>query len=92
MSKEVETVVVSYQEFTDYEFIPPASYFIMDSLQNYVFYKTSDRAKAQNACDEYYGKGRYTVKASKITKGKIKNEAGIYTVTGTTTRRGQKRY
>ena len=87
MSKEVETVVVSYQEFTDYEFIPPASYFIMDSLQNYVFYKTSDRAKAQNACDEQYGKGRYTVKASKITKGKIKNESGEYTVRGTQSRR-----
>lgn len=87
MSKEVETVVVSYQEFTDYEFVPPASYFIMDSLQNYVFYKTSDRAKAQNACDAYYGKGKYTVKASKITKGKIKNESGGYTVRGTQSRR-----
>ena len=84
--------MVSYAEFTDIDFIPPANFFVMDSMQNYNFIHTSDRSKAQQWCDNHFGKGRYTVKASKITKGKIKNESGEYTAVGTSTRRGQKKY
>ena len=89
--KEVKVTIVSFEEFSDYEFQPPATFYIMDCLQNYHFVHTSDRKVAQDWVDETFGKGRYTVKASKIQKTKFKNEAGIYTVTGTSTRRGQKR-
>lgn len=91
MSKELKITTVDYNTFTDYEFIPPATFFVMDSLQNYHFIHTSDRKVAQDWCDDYFGKSKYTVKASKEQKTKIKNEAGIYTCTGTSTRRGQKR-
>lgn len=89
--KELKTTVVDYNTFTDYEFIPPATFFVMDSLQNYHFIHTSDRKVAQDWCDDYFGSGRYLVKASKLQKTKVRNEAGIYTVTGTSTRRGQKK-
>ena len=44
--KEIKVTVVSYAEFTDYEFQPPSSFFIMDSMQNYIFYNTRSRAAA----------------------------------------------
>jgi len=91
MSKELKITTVDYISFTDYEFMPPATFFVMDSLQNYHFIHTSDRKVAQDWCDDYFGKSKYMVKASKLQKTKIKNEAGIYTVTGTSTRRGQKK-
>lgn len=79
--KEIKTTVVSYEEFTGTDFNPPSSFFVMDSLQNYTFYHTSSRALAQNACDEYYGKSKYKVIASKLEKG-----SGNYTVRGTQSR------
>jgi len=88
---KIKTTIVSYEEFSDYMFIPPATYYIMDSMQNYFFIHTSDRQAAQQVVNEKYGENRYTVVAAKITKGRIKNEAGIYTCTGVSTRRGQKK-
>jgi len=35
MSKELKVTVVDYKTFTDIDFIPPSTFFIMDSLQNY---------------------------------------------------------
>lgn len=87
MSKEVEYVVVSYEQFTDYEFIPPATFYIMSATQDYYFFKTSDRAKAQARCDELFD-GKYTVKASKNQVGKSKQENGGYSATGVSSRKG----
>lgn len=77
---------VSYEEFTDYEFQPPSTFFVKSALGIYYFIHTSKRQVAQEWADEFFGKNRYTVVASKIQKG-----SGNITVTGTSTRRGQKR-
>jgi hypothetical protein len=90
--KEVKVTVVSYEDFSDYEFNPPATFYIMDCLQNYHFVHTSDRKVAQDWVDETFGKGRYTVKASKIQKTKFKSESGTYSAVGVATRKGQKKY
>ena len=70
MSKEQKVTVVSYEQFTDIDFIPPANFFVMDSMQNYHFIHTGNRAKAQEYVDGEFGKGRYTVRASKMSKSK----------------------
>ena len=90
--KEVKVTMVSFEEFSDYEFNPPATFYIMDCLQNYHFVHTSDRKVAQDWVDETFGKGRYTVKASKIQKTKFKSESGTYSAVGVATRKGQKKY
>jgi len=81
---------VTFEEFSNYEFIPPATFFIQNALGDYVFIHTSKRAVAQEWVDTEYGKGRYTVKASKLQKGK---ELGEHSkpAYGTATRKGQKR-
>ena len=68
MAKELKITTVSYATFTDIEFIPPASWYITDALQNYHFIHTSRREVAQEWADSHYGKGKYKVKASKINR------------------------
>lgn len=82
--------VVTYEQFSNYEFIPPATFFIQNALGEYIFIHTSKRQVAQDWVNEEYGKGRYAVKASKLQKGK---ELGEHSkpAYGTATRRGQKR-
>lgn len=82
--------IVSFEQFSNYEFIPPATFFIQNALGEYIFIHTASRATAQEWVNEEYGKGRYTVKASKLQKGK---ELGEHSkpAFGTATRRGQKR-
>lgn len=88
---KIKVTQVSYAEFTDYDFQPPATFYVMDSLQNYTFIHTSQRAVAQEVVDEIYGKGRYTIKAAKQQKTKSKLESGGLSCTGTSTRRGQRK-
>lgn len=84
---KIKVTQVSYTEFTEYEFNPPATFYVMDSLQNYTFIHTSQRAVAQEVVDEIYGKGRYTIKAAKQQKTKPRTESGQFTCTGTASRR-----
>ena len=73
MSKQ-KTTVILFEEFSNYEFIAPATFFIQNAMGEYIFIHTAQRAIAQAWVDEEYGKGRYTVKASKLQKGKPLDE------------------
>lgn len=85
--KDIEYVVVSFEEYSDYSFQDPGTYYSVSAMQEYYFYKTSDRAKAQAKCDELFGTNRYVVKTSKIIKTKSKLESGGFSCTGTASRR-----
>lgn len=89
---KIKTTVVSYAEFSEYDFIPPANFYIMDSMQNYFFVHTSKREDAQAVVNEVYGKNRYTVIPSKQQKTKSRREDGGYSAVGVGTRKGQKKY
>jgi hypothetical protein len=67
---KIKITQVSYAEYTDYDFVEPATFFVMDAMQNYTFVHTSKREVAQRIADEIYGVGMYVVKASKIQKTK----------------------
>lgn len=82
--------LVSYAEFAAWEFIPPATFFIKDAMGDYVFVHTAKRQVAQDWVDNEYGKGRYSVNASRLQKGKELGEDSKPAF-GTATRRGQKR-
>lgn len=66
MSK-CKTTIITFEEFTDDDFKKPSNFYIMDAMQNYVFFHTRDRAVAQSWCDTIYD-GVYTVNASKMNK------------------------
>lgn len=83
---KIKTTVVSYAEFSEYDFIPPANFYIMDSMQNYFFVHTSKREDAQAVVNEVYGKNRYTVIPSKQVKTKPRTEFGL-SATGSNTRK-----
>ena len=90
--KEIRVSVISYEQYVDYEYVDIATWFVVDAMQNYVYFHTAKRELAQQACDERYGKGKYTVKTSKIQKTKSKLESGGLSCYGTATRKGQKAY
>lgn len=83
----LKVTVLSFDEVTAIDFTPPATFFIVNALGDYIFVHTRDRSAAQAYIDEEYGKGKYAVKASKLQQAK-----GDLSVRGTQTRRGQKRY
>lgn len=90
--KEVEVVMVSYEDYVGYDFVEPGLFFSVSAMQIYYFYKTSDRVAAQLKCDEIFGPNRYVVKTSKIIKTKSKLESGGQSVYATATTKGQKKY
>ncbi len=69
----------------------PSNLYIINAMGDRVFFKTKDRAAAQQAADELYGKGRYTVRTVKDMKTKSKLESGLLSCYGTQSRRGQKK-
>lgn len=86
--KEIEVVIVSYDDYTSYDFVEPGSYFSMSASQEYYFYKTSKRELAQQKCDSLFGVGKYSVKTSKNIATKSKREDGGVSASGTNTRKG----
>lgn len=89
---EIKITVVSFEQYTDYEFIDPATWFVMTATQDYYYFHTSKREVAQAKADELFGKGKYVVKTSKMQKTKSKLESGGLSCTGVSTRKGQKKY
>lgn len=70
----------------------PSNLYIINAMGDRVFFKTKDRAAAQQAADKLYGKGRYVVRTVKDMKTKSKLESGLLSCYGTATRKGQKKY
>lgn len=67
MSKtKVRTTVLSQDEYFGGEISDPAKFFIQNALGDFIFYHCRTRAAAQAAVDEEYGKGKYTVRTSKL--------------------------
>lgn len=89
--KPIVSVIVKYDDFTAWDFVPVGSFYIRDATGNYIFLKTSNRVSAQEHINNEYGKGRYTVIPTKVEKTKSKLESGGLSCTGTATRKGQKR-
>lgn len=88
MSKQ-KTTVIDFAAFSAMDFVPPATFFIQNAMGDYIFIHTAKRQVAQDWVDAEYGKGRYTVKASKLQATKSKLESGGFSACGTATRKGQ---
>lgn len=86
-AKDIEVVIVSFTDYTSYDFVEPGSFFSMSAMQDYYFYKTSDRKLAQDKCDEIFGANRYVVKTSKNIATKSKREDGGVSASGTNSRK-----
>ena len=94
-NKPIESVVVPESDAEVYSeeegrFIlnSKSNWYILDALGNRVYYLTRNRADAQKAADEMYGKGRYTIRAVKDQKSKSKMESGGLSCSGSNSRKG----
>jgi len=89
-TKELETLLVTYEEFIDIDFVPKYTFYFKTASGDLLFIKTKIRQEAQDYCDLWSGqKGKYKVICAKEVKSKSKLESCGYTCTGTHTRRGQ---
>lgn len=79
----VRVSLTDFEKFSAYDFEAPATFYTRSAMGEYYFYHTWTRAKAQTACDEIFGAGRYKVTATKTQKGK----GTALTCTGTATRK-----
>lgn len=94
---EIESVVVTDEQFEvwskeEQQFVinSPSNFYLVNAKGDKVFYLTKDRAEAQRQANLDFD-SKYTIRCIRDQKTKIRNEAGIYTCRGTSTRRGQKR-
>lgn len=95
MNKPVDHVIIPESEaevWSDEEqrFIlnSVSNFYIINALGERVFFKTKDRALAQQAADDLYGKGRYVIRAVKDQKTKSKMESGGLSCSGSNSRKG----
>ena len=99
MTKPIETFTLTRQQYnaiiskeveegSELCGITHSKYYILDALDNYVFIRTRDRAKAQAWVDEEYGKGKYRVRTH-VQDGVAAGEASCR---ATETRRCQAKY
>lgn len=84
--KELKTVIVKFDKFTEWDFIPPGSFYVRIASGDYLFIKTSDRSAAQKYLNDEFGIAKYTAIPTKIQKSKSKQTNGGYSCTGTATR------
>lgn len=72
MSKVVETIRITFDDFTCPDFNHPSKWFILDALGDYVFIKTRKRDVAQQWVDSEYGQGKYSVRSyTQSASGKV---------------------
>lgn len=86
MSDKILMVEVEYSKTLEVDYKHPHDFYIRNCLGNFVYFQTKVRSKAQDKCDEVYGKGKYKVNAAKIKK-----QDKPLTCRGVATRRGQKK-
>jgi len=86
--KEVKVTVVSFEEYSEYDFVDLSTFFFKDAMGNRHYIHTSNRAEAQRVADEYSGvPGKYKVIATREQKTKSKLESGELSCTGVSTRK-----
>ena len=88
--KVIKTVVVKFDKFSEWDFVPPGSFYIRPASGDYLFLKTSDRKAAQEFVNNEYGVGKYTVIPTKDQKTKSRLESGGLSCTGTATRQSKR--
>lgn len=75
VSAKIKTTTLTQQDIDELDLEGsrmPTNWYIRDAMGNYVFIHCRARDKAQEYVNETYGKGKYIVKASKVT-GKASN-------------------
>lgn len=86
--KEVKVTVVSFEEYSEYDFVDLSTFFFKDAMGNRHYIHTSKRAEAQLIADEFSGApGKYKVIATREQKTKSKLESGELSCTGVSTRK-----
>lgn len=89
--KDPKITIVDFNTFTEYDYICQAAFYFKDALGQIIMIHNSKRDVCQAWVDENYGKDKYKVIASRMSKTKSSLESGGLSCTGTSSRKGQKK-
>lgn len=70
MSEKIKYSVVTYNETLDDDFKEPSSWFVIGASGDRYYFHYRHREKAQSACNELLGDGKYTIRTNKTIKPK----------------------
>lgn len=76
--KEVQSTMITYEEFTDPDFREPSKFFVRVATGDRCYYHTRERKVAQAQSDDEWGVGKYTVASGKLDKnGEVSVRASL---------------
>lgn len=66
---DLKTTIVSFEDFSALDFMPPSNLFFKNAIGDYIFIHTRDRKVAQAWVDDYSGGKRlYTINNARLQK------------------------
>ncbi len=69
MPKEMKITVVPPEVFNEEDFREPSKWFCVSATADRFYFHCAERSKAQEECDLQFGKGKYTIRTNKMSKG-----------------------
>lgn len=64
----MRTTLVKYEDFIQPDYEDVATYYIKTAMGDFLYLHSKSRKACQDYVDNEYGKGKYTVRASKLTQ------------------------
>ncbi len=64
----MKITVVPWEDTLDEFYKHKSNYFIIDALNQFVYFHCAERSNAQEECDLQFGKGKYTIRTNKMSK------------------------
>jgi hypothetical protein len=69
MTKQLRTTLVTFEQFSDLDFVHPSTYYIKLATGDFLYFHTNDRKLVKEYIDKEYD-GIYAIRASKMIKPK----------------------
>jgi len=68
MPKEMKITVVPPEAFNDEDYRDASKWYIVGATGDRYYFHCAERNKAQEECDNQFGKGKYTIRTNKMQK------------------------
>lgn len=69
MPKEMKITIVSPEVFNEEDFREPSKWYVVGATGDRYYFHCAERSKAQEECDLQFGKGKYSIRTNKMSKG-----------------------
>lgn len=67
--KEMKITIVSPEVYSEEDFREPSKWYVVGATSDRYYFHCAERSKAQEESDRQFGKGKYTIRTNKMSKG-----------------------